>query len=51
MESQMLPRSRREFRAALDVLGVVGGLVIAYLAVGILLEAFTSINVPFISWS
>jgi hypothetical protein len=37
-------------RAALDVLGVVGGVLIAYLAVGILLEAFTSINVPFITW-
>jgi hypothetical protein len=51
MDSQTLnQRSAPGARAALDVLGVVGGILIAYLAVGLLLEAFTSINVPFITW-
>jgi hypothetical protein len=50
MDSQTLSRRAAGQRATLDVLGVVGGVVIAYLAAGILLEAFTSINVPFITW-
>jgi hypothetical protein len=49
MDSQTLNHgSAPSARTALDALGVVGGVLIAYLAVGILLEAFTSINVPFI---
>lgn len=51
MESQTLShRPAAGARTALDVLGVVGGALIVYIAVGILLEAFTSINVPFVSW-
>jgi hypothetical protein len=51
MDSQTLNHgSAPSARTALDALGVVGGVLIAYLAVGILLEAFTSINVPFIAW-
>jgi hypothetical protein len=50
MNSQTVNRRAGEARGALDVLGVVGAILIAYLGVGVLLEAFTSINVPFITW-
>jgi hypothetical protein len=50
MDSQTLNQRAAGARSALDVLGVVGAVLIAYLGVGILLEAFTSINVPFITW-
>jgi hypothetical protein len=45
------PRAESGAHKALEALGVVGGALIVYLAVGILLEAFTGLNVPFISWS
>jgi hypothetical protein len=51
MDSQTLDhRAANGARAALDVLGVVGAALIAYIGIGILLEAFTSLNVPFLTW-
>jgi hypothetical protein len=51
MDSQTLDhRAANRARSALEVLGVVGGALIVYIAVGVLIEAFTSINVPFVSW-
>jgi hypothetical protein len=37
-------------RSTLEVFGVLGAALIAYIAVGVLLEATTGINVPFIAW-
>jgi hypothetical protein len=51
MDSQTLDhRVAGGARTALEVLGVVGAALIAYIGVGIVLEAFTSINVPFLTW-
>jgi hypothetical protein len=37
-------------RTALDALSVVGGALVVYIAVGILIETFTSRDVPFVTW-
>jgi predicted nucleic acid-binding protein len=41
-------RASRNARQALEVVGALGLIMLAYLSVGLVLEATTSINVPFI---
>jgi predicted nucleic acid-binding protein len=41
-------RASRNARQALEVVGALGLIMLAYLSVGLVLEATTSINVPFV---
>jgi hypothetical protein len=51
MDSQTLEHGAvNGTRTALDALSVVGGALVVYIAVGILIETFTSRNVPFVTW-
>jgi hypothetical protein len=50
MDSQSVHRGEDAARSTLEVFGVLGLAMIAYIAVGVLLEATTGIDVPFVAW-